>query len=126
MSTSHRQPKDRQADMTPLPFPGANEANLVAKVGASVVNGLRHASQPTPWPNTREALLELLVILSEWNERARATAFYADDLWRFRRNEDPNQHPARPSAEAFKSSNAQRYYLHVVMRDSQKVLAGPI
>jgi hypothetical protein len=66
--------------MTPLPVPGLTEAELVAKVGSSVVQGLRAASQPSPWPDAREALLELHAILGEWVERSEATTQYAEIL----------------------------------------------
>lgn len=72
--------------MTLVPVPGANEVDLVAKVGTSVVHGLRQASQPPPWPNTRDALLELLAILDEWNLRAEETTRYAHHLARIRRS----------------------------------------
>jgi len=59
----------RTARMILVPVPGATEAELAAKVANSVVKGLRAASQPSPWPDTREALPELHAILHEWVER---------------------------------------------------------
>lgn len=66
--------------MTPLPVPGLTEAELVAKVGNSVLQGLRAASRPSPWPDAREALLELHAILHEWVQRSEETTQYAENL----------------------------------------------
>lgn len=106
--------------MTPLPLPGATEAELIAKVGSSVVQGLRAASQPSPWPNTREALLELHAILSEWVTRSAATIQYAGVLANMRRLGLTGSDPVE-----FMPNIAPRYVEHA-LRDARSVLQGHV
>ena len=129
-----------------LPVPGADEVNLVAKVGSSVVHGLSQPSQPPPWPNTRDALLELLAILDEWSHRAKETTRYAERLARMRRNAEmlarkrknlPASAPAdAPLIEGNRISgisgsfdnamNIQAGYMGIVQADIQKTLTGQV
>jgi|Tabmets5t2r1_1033131.scaffolds.fasta_scaffold11297_1 hypothetical protein len=59
-------------------LPGASEAATIAKVGGSVLQGLQKANKPLPWPDTREALLELYAILDDWCMRASKTTAYVE------------------------------------------------
>ena len=114
-----------------LPFPGANEADLAAKVGASVARGLRQAGQPPPWPDTRESLLELLAVLQEWQERAEATTLYAEHLARLRnrpagtpgRSFGPDDHIVLVDGA---STNTGRGYIRGVQRDARGLLNGAV
>src|SRR6266702_4471689 len=107
--------------MALVPIPGVNEANLAAKIGTSVVHGLRQASQPPPWPNIYSSLLELLAILEQWNHRADITALYAEALSRVR------QYPGADSPYAsyeYGEGNISRTYVHEITSDSRRVLYG--
>jgi hypothetical protein len=114
-----------------LPFPGANEANLAAKVGASVARGLRQAAQPPPWPDARESLLELLAVLEEWGERAEKTTLYAEYLVRLRNRSAP------AAGRSFGSdvdillvdgsgTNTGVNYIRGVKRDARGLLNGAV
>lgn len=105
--------------MTPAPFPGVNEADLVSKAAASVVQGLKKSNQVPPWPDIRESLLELHSILDEWYNRAEATTLYAKQLARLRT--DPQATRGRISHGG---TNVGGYYISTVKRDTKKVLYG--
>lgn len=109
--------------MTSLPVPGLTEAELVAKVGSSVVQGLRAASQPSPWPDAREALLELYAILHEWVQRSEATTQYAEILARRRRT-------GAIADDAFNrtggGTNVGPMYVEHAALDTRNVLQGKI
>jgi hypothetical protein len=109
--------------MTPLPVPGLTDAELVAKVGSSVVQGLRAASQPSPWPDAREALLELLAILHEWVERSEVTTQYAEILASRRRAGVIVNDPGRLDWGA---TNVGRRYVEHAARDTRNVLQGNV
>jgi hypothetical protein len=114
-----------------LPFPGANEADLAAKVGASVARGLRRAGQPPPWPDTRESLLELLAVLQEWQERAEMTTLYAEYLVGLR--DRPAPAPGRsfgPDDDIVlvdgSGTNTGLSYIRGVQRDARGLLNGAV
>ena len=94
----------------------------MTQVGTSVVRGLQQASQPPPWPNTREALLELLAILDEWCRRAEETTRFAYHLARGR--QAPDARP--PDQRRVRRTNLARGYGDVVRVDSQKILKGRV
>ena len=110
--------------MTLVPLPGATEAELVAKVGNSVIQGLRAASQPSAWPNTREALLELHAILHEWVERSAATPRYAEAVI--------NERQSAPSGWATSgttnigSTNLGQAFIRENARDTRDILQGKV
>jgi hypothetical protein len=113
--------------MTPHPVPGLTEAELVAKVGSSVVQGLRAASQPSLWPDAREALLELHAILHEWVERSEATTRYAETLASRRRtgvivSDSVN----RAGAGAGAGTNVGPMYVEHAALDTRNVLQGKV
>jgi len=112
--------------MVPIPLPGADEVNLVAKAGTSVVQGLRKAQQPPPWPDTRDALLELFAVLYEWNSRAEWTTRYAEELARQRRRP---KHQLITPGSGVTISIAHRTNARVwrpLEADSRKLLTGTI
>jgi hypothetical protein len=106
--------------MAGLSVPGADEVNLVAQVGNSVLQGLRQPSQPAPWPNTRDALLELLAILDEWNRRATLTTRYALHL------AERRQGRIADFAADLGMSNLLVDYWRSVRVDTERVLKGRI
>jgi hypothetical protein len=109
--------------MIPLPVPGLSDAELVAKVGSSVVQRLRAASQPSPWPDTREALLELHAILHEWVERSEATTQYAEALASRRRAGVTVSDPVRYSHGG---TNIGPVYVEHAALDTRNVLQGKV
>jgi len=117
--------------MIPIPLPSADEVDLVAKAGTSVVQGLRKAQQPPPWPNTRDALLELFAVLYEWNRRAEWTTRYAEALAREARR-PKSKHPVITAqgseVSAFISivprTNVRVW--HPLEADSRRLLTGAI
>jgi hypothetical protein len=111
--------------MTLLPIPGANEINLATKVGTSVVTGLRKANQPLAWPNTRDALLELLAILEEWDNRARRMTQYANQLARNRQSSTANSAGGGPETREFWEST-NRSYAEIAQTDGRFILNGRI
>ena len=110
--------------MTPLPVPGLTEAELVAKVGSSVVQGLRAASQPSLWPDAREALLELHAILHEWVERSEATTRYAEILASRRRTGAIVSDPVNQARGA--ATNVGPMYVEHAALDTRNVLQGKV
>lgn len=109
--------------MTPLPVPGLTDAELVAKVGSSVVQGLRAASQPSPWPDAREALLELHAILHEWVERSEATTQYAETLASRRRTGVIVSDSVNRAGAV---TNVGRMYVEHAALDARNVLQGTV
>jgi hypothetical protein len=114
-----------------LPFPGANEADLATKVGASVARGLRQAAQPPTWPDTRESLLELLAVLQEWQERAELTTLYAEHLVRSRNGlAGAPERSFRPDDRIVivdgAGTNTGRSYIRGVQRDASGLLNGAV
>jgi hypothetical protein len=109
--------------MTRLPVPGLTEAELVAKVGSSVVQGLRAASRPSPWPDAREALLELHAILHEWVERSEATTQYAEVLAGRRRGGGVASGQGRLD---WGGTNVGGGYVEHAARDTRNVLQGKV
>jgi hypothetical protein len=111
--------------MSVLPVPGLTEAELVAKVGNSVVQGLRAASQPSPWPDAREALLELHAILHEWVERSEATTRYAETL-ASRRRTGVVVSDSVNWAGAGAGTNVGPMYVEHAALDTRNVLRGKV
>lgn len=115
-----------------VPFPGANEASVVAKAGSSVVSGLRQAGQLPPWPDTRESLLELLAVLEEWADRAEVTTRYAAELLRSRTDTetDPKSisrtYSAGSNVGNIGNANVGRAYINSVQRDTRSILYGHV
>jgi hypothetical protein len=109
-----------------LPVPGVDEVNLVAKVGTSVVRGLSQPSQPAPWPNTRDALLELLVILDEWHGRARETTEYAGHLALIRSDPSAPRMTIKESRWYANANVADPMFLGAVQADIRHALLGQI
>ena len=117
----------RIREVTLVPIPGVNEADLVAKIGANVVNGLRKGLQPSPWPDTRDSLMELLSILEQWNYRAQLTAMYADALFRIRQSAKTNSLIETTSIFGdFGEANISRAYVYEMMGDSRRILKGRV
>jgi hypothetical protein len=113
--------------VTPPPLPGMNEADLIAKVGAAVVRGMRQGSQLPSWPNTRESLLELLSVLDDWCMRADQTAEYARALAHQRLNNVAHPDEYEKIMSYFGPiSNVSRGYITVVQRDTRDLMYGPI
>jgi len=119
--------------MTLVPLPGSTEAELVAKVGNSVIKGLRAASQPSPWPDIREALLELHAILHEWVRRSAATTRDAEVLIHARRlNARQSAPPAwtvsfgEGSANLMPANNLGQSYVRENARDTRDILQGKV
>jgi hypothetical protein len=120
--------------MASLPFPGLNEADLVAKASSTVVQSLRKAKGVPPWPDTHESLLELYSILYEWHTRAEATTRYAAELTARRLSSQPASesggysgatnvgYVSGPSSGPLK--NLRRVYISAVQRDTKKALYG--
>jgi hypothetical protein len=115
-----------------VPFPGANEASVVAKVGSGVVSGLRQAGQLPPWPNARESLLELLAVLEEWSDRAEATTRYAAELSRSRTDTETDlkgissTYSAGSNVGNTGKANIGRAYIKSVQRDARSILYGHV
>jgi hypothetical protein len=114
-----------------LPFPGASEANLAAKVGASVARGLRQAAQPPPWLDTRESLLELLAVLQEWQERAELTTLYAEYLVGLRNRPAGTPGPSFGPDDYIglvdgSGTNTGGRYIRGVQRDASGLLNGAV
>jgi hypothetical protein len=107
-----------------FPVPGADEVNLVAKVGTSVVRGLSQPSQPPPWPNTRDALLELLAILDEWSRRAAETTNYATFLY-VTQIRDPSTARLR-FKEAQRYTNVASGFASIAQADIRHSLMGQV
>lgn len=110
--------------MTLVPLPGATDAELVVKVGNSVIQGLRAASQPPAWPDTREALLDLHAILREWLERSTATTRYAEAVIRERRSATYTRVSSTPVDAG--STNVGVAFVRENTRDTRRVLQGKI
>lgn len=114
-----------------VPVPGASELKVVADVGRSVVQGLSTPSQPSPWPNARDDLLELLAILDDWYSGAEATTRYAEQLAKKR-----SPPVVTPTVGGYSVSNGAIYsdsnpnfapgYLASVSGDIRRVLSGRI
>jgi hypothetical protein len=117
-----------------MSFPGINEADLVTKAVANVVQGLKKSQQVPPWPDTRESLLELYAILDEWYVRAEATTTYARHLSSLRAASKTVAYDERYSAGSnvgpigrpirVGNTNIGRSYISAVERDTEKVLRG--
>ncbi len=111
--------------MTPLPLPGGKEAELMAKVGTGVLQGLRKASQPPPWPNTHDALLELHAILYEWCDTAEETSRYARH--RALTRKDPTVgHDGVIGLTQMATSNIGSGYVEGAVLDSKAILDGRV
>jgi hypothetical protein len=112
-----------------VPFPGANEASVVAKVGSGVVSGLRQAGQLPPWPDTRESLLELLAVLEEWADRAEVTTNYAAELSRSRTDTETDRRGISSTYSPGSNvggTNIGRAYINSVQRDARSILYGHV
>ena len=109
--------------MSAFPVPGLTDAELVAKVGSSVVQGLRAASQPSPWPGAREALLELHAIVHDWVGRSEATTWYAETLASRRRGGGAVSGPVRSGGAG---TNVGRRYVEHAAADTRNVLEGKV
>lgn len=104
-----------------------NEADLIAKVGAAVVRGMRQGSQLPSWPNTRESLLEILSVLDDWCIRADQTAEYARILAHRRLNDvaHPDEYNKIMSHYG-PMSNLAVGYITLVQRDTRDLLYGHV
>lgn len=116
--------------MASLPLPGANEAELMTKVGAGVLHELQKANKLPAWPDTREALLELHAILHEWCETAEETSRYAQRVARVRNEPSASQETIGGSSQqmAYPSqmaSNIISGYVEGIVIDSKRILDGP-
>lgn len=116
--------------MASIPLPGANEAELMTKVGAGVLHELQKAGQIPAWPDTREALLELHAILHEWCETAEETSRYARRAARVRNEPSANQGAIDGSQRQMSypsqmASNIGFGYVEGIVSDSNRVLDGP-
>jgi hypothetical protein len=109
-----------------LPVPGADEVNLVAQVGTSVVRGLSQPSQPAPWPNTRDALLELLAILDDWHGRAKETTSYARYLAHIRSNPSASRITFEESRSWTTANVISGGFAGAVQADIQHTLLGTV
>ncbi|MBB1153501.1 hypothetical protein [Amycolatopsis dendrobii] len=115
--------------MSSLPLPGAKEAELMAKVGTGVVQGIRKASQLPPWPDARDALLDLHAILREWCDAAEEARSYAQSLARAReaRNSgDPMLAVHERVGNLAEARLGAVGFAEVVFRDTTAVLRGPV
>ncbi len=109
--------------MIPLPTP--KDAELVAKVGTGVLQGLQKASQPPPWPDTHVALLELYAILREWSGMAEETSRHARRL-ALARKDQPAADGVSVGQPGQMISNTFSGYVEGAALDSKAVLDGRV
>ncbi|MGW6318786.1 hypothetical protein [Streptomyces sp. NPDC055099] len=92
-----------------------SEAAAVVKASADIIQGVK-ALKPADkgWPNAREGLMELFVILEDWCSDAESTEAYAllmlharENGHDFQRQPIPPRWPVRPAAGAWGTSSVR-------------------